>query len=277
MVLLTSVLNFAQTAPGPGVATTQPALNPPTVSVEQNAPPPPNAPSTAKTGCIEPEPTFTGLKYNGPFKKLVVRIAGKPEIRTVHHPHEGFDLRVCPLTTRQKFGIFARDTFEPVTFVLAGFNAGIAQASNDDPSWGQGAEGYGRRYGAAVADQVTGDFFGTFLYPSLLREDPRYYRKDHGSTGSRLYHAMEHTFVTHRDSGRHSFNFSEWLGAGSSSAVGNLYHPGNRRGFQPTARNAVYSVAFDMGFDILREFWPELTRDLRLPFIVHVHPETGKH
>jgi hypothetical protein len=211
------------------------------------------------------------LEYNGPLKKLVVHIAGKPEIRTIQHPHNQSGKSVCSLTVKKKFGLFARDTFEPVTFVIAGFNAGIAQAENDDPTFGQGAEGFGRRYGAALADQVSGEFFGTFFYPSIFREDPRYYRLGHGTVPKRFFHAVNHAFVTHSDSGAHWFNFSEWTAAASTTALGNLYHPGNGRGFQPAARGTAWSVAFDMGFDVAREFWPELTRRLKLPFVVHTY------
>jgi hypothetical protein len=226
-----------------------------------------SSPTVVKKDCVEPDPTFSGLEYKGPFKKLVVRIAGKPDIRTVHL-HEGQG-RICTLPVSKKFNLFVRDTFEPFTFAIAGFNAGLAQAFNDDPTFGQGMEGYGKRYGAAFADQVSGDFFGTFFYPTILHEDPRYYRKGHGSTGGRFMHAVGHTFITYRDSGNRGPNFSEWMAATSTTALGNLYHPGNHRGFQPAARGVVYSVAYDMGFDVLREFWPEVTRNLHLPFVAH--------
>lgn len=236
----------------------------------------PSAPSATLSAvqkdCIEPEPVFTGLVYTGPFHKTIVHIIGKPEIKTVHQ-HHGRG-RICTLPVRKKFDLFVKDTFEPVTFVIAGFNAGIAQAGNDDPTFGQGMEGFGKRYGAAFADQVSGQFWGTFVFPTVLHEDPRYYRDGHGSTGGRLVHALGHAFVTRRDSGARSFNFSEWMSASSTTALGNLYHPGNRRGFQPAARGVAYSVAFDAGFDILREFWPEITNHLHLPFVTH--SETGK-
>ena len=223
---------------------------------------------TLKSGgiCIQPDPAFMGVEYNGPFKKLGAHIAGKPEIRTVEHPPDGSG-RVCSLPVKKKFELFVKDTFEPVTFIVAGFNAGISQAANDDPTFEQGAEGFGRRFGAAFADGVSGEFWGTFFYPTLLREDPRYYRLGEGSFGKRLYHSMEHSFVTHRDSGRQSPNFSEWMGTTSTVALGNLYHPGNRRGFQPAARRVAYGVAYDMGFDVLREFWPEIILHLHLPFV----------
>src|SRR4051794_17084908 len=94
--------------------------------------------------CIEPEPVFGIEDYNGPFQKLVVHIAGKPDIKTVHTPHSKAGSVLCSLHASEKFKLFVADTFEPVTFGVAAFNAGLAQAYNDDPGFGQGAEGYGR-------------------------------------------------------------------------------------------------------------------------------------
>jgi hypothetical protein len=242
-----------------------------TQSASADKPTAPSATASAQNDCVEPEPVFTGLEYTGPFHKTIVHIIGKPEIKTVHQHHGR--AQVCTLPVRKKFDLFVKDTFEPVTFVIAGFNAGIAQAEDDDPTFGQGMEGFGKRYGAAFADQVSGEFWGTFFFPTVLHEDPRYYRDGHGSTGSRLAHAVGHAFITRRDSGARSFNFSEWMSASSTTALGNLYHPGNRRGFQPAARGVAYSVAFDAGFDILREFWPEITQNLHLPFIAHTHSD----
>jgi hypothetical protein len=216
--------------------------------------------------CVEPEPVFGIEDYNGPLKHLVIHIAGKPDIKTVHAPHSKPGTVLCSLRTGEKFKLFVQDTFEPVTFAIVGANAGFAQAENDDPGFGQGTEGFGRRYGAAFADQVSGEFFGTFLYPTLFHEDPRYYRMGHGNVGKRFGHAFGHAFITHRDSGAQTFNFSEWVGTASGTALGNLYHSGNRRGFEPAARGVTYSVLTDAGWDMLREFWPEICKKGHLPF-----------
>ena len=218
------------------------------------------------SSCVEPESVFEIEDYNGPLQRLVVHIAGKPDIKTVHVPHGKPNSVLCSLRTGEKFKLFVQDTFEPVTFMIVGFSAGLAQAQNEDPGFGQGAEGFGRRFGAAFADQVSGEFFGTFLYPTLFHEDPRYYRMAHGNVGKRFGHAVSHAFITHRDSGKATFNFSEWAGTASSTALGNLYHSGNRRGFQPAARGVGYSVLTDIGWDTLREFWPEICKKGHLPF-----------
>src|SRR5262249_42903976 len=96
--------------------------------------------------------------------------------------------------------------------------------------------------------------------------DPRYYRQAHGSRGSRFLHAVRHAFVAHRETGTLMFNFSEWFGTASAVALSNLYHPGNERGFAPAAQRVGFAVLQDMGYDVLREFWPEVARKCRLPF-----------
>ena len=92
------------------------------------------------------------------------------------------------------------------------------------------------------------------------------YRRLEGSTGQRLGHALSHVFVAHSDSGKPMFNFSEWLGTISAVALANTYHPGNRRGAGPAAGRVGTSIGSDMGFDVLREFWPEIVHKMHLPF-----------
>jgi hypothetical protein len=231
----------------------------------RDSPADPQASPVETSPCIQPAPLFSASDYEGPLKKLVVYFSRKPEIKTVH-PHLRPGLTVCALNASDKFRLFAQNSIEPVTFVGAGFDSGLAQAKDDDPSFGQGTTGYAKRYGAALADSVSGDFFHTYLFPVMFRQDPRYYRKLEGTTTARLGHALSHVFVAESDSGRKMFNFSEWLGATSSTALSNTYHPGNSRGLGPASRRVGLGIAGDMGFDVLREFWPEIVHTLKLPF-----------
>jgi hypothetical protein len=150
--------------------------------------------------------------------------------------------------------------------VNAAFNAGLGQAQNSDPSFGQGAAGYSKRFGVNMLDQTQAGFFKDFAYPTIFFEDPRYYRLGHGSTQRRFLHALAHAVVAHREDGRPMPNYSEWLGTSSAVALSHAYHPDSRRGFGPSAETVVISVAQDAGFDVLREFWPEIARKFKLPF-----------
>ena len=220
----------------------------------------------AAVPCVEPPPMVRIEDYNGPLKKVVGTFARPLERKSVHPPNYKPGAKLCTLTWQGKFVLFVQDSFDPVTFLETAFDAGLDQAQNTDPSYGQGAEGYGRRFGADFAGGASSRFFKDFAYPSIFSEDPRYYRLARGSGGKRLLHAMEHAVVAHRDDGTRMFNFSEWLGTASSVVLSNTYRPDNQRGFGPAAQQVGSSILQDMGFDVLREFWPEISRKLRLPF-----------
>lgn len=216
--------------------------------------------------CIQPAPMVRMEDYNGPLKKVVGTFARALERKAVQPPQYKPGVKLCTLKLEDKFALFVQDSFDPVTFLSAGFDAGIDQAENTDPSYGQGAGGYGKRFGAEFAGQASSRFFKDFAYPSIFSEDPRYYRMARGPAGKRLLHALEHSVVAHRDDGRRMFNFSEWLGTASTVVLSNTYHPDNQRGFAPASERVGYGILQDMGFDVLREFWPEISRKLRLPF-----------
>lgn len=204
--------------------------------------------------------------YEGPFRKVVGTFAGRLERKSVHAPHYKPGAKLCTLLLKDKFVLFVRDSIDPVTFLGAGFAAGLDQAQNSDPSYGQGAQGYGRRFGAELAGQATSTFFVDFAYPFIFSEDPRYYRMLHGPVHKRLWHAVAHAVLARKDDGTTMFNFTEWLGTASTVAVNNTYHPDYRRGFAPAAERVGYGVLQDVGFNVLREFWPEIARKFKFPF-----------
>jgi hypothetical protein len=245
-----------------------PPQQPPTAA----APIPEQTRTNATAPCVEPPPLVRWQDYNGPLAKTVGIFARKLERKSAHPPHYKPGAVLCSLELRDKFILFVMDSIDPATFLDTGFNAGLAQAQNDDPTFGQGAAGYGKRFAASFADQATSKFFTEFAYPAIFSEDPRYYRLGVGSGKARFLHAVEHIFVAHRDNGKRMFNFSEWLGTSSAVVLSNTYHPGNERGFGPAALSVTSSVLQDMGFDVLREFWPEISRKFKLPFRDQAEP-----
>ena len=252
--------------------TTEPPTQPPTEAPAPAQPVPAPADPNAvivqnpATQCVQPAPILRLEDYNGPFAKTIGLLAVRLERKTVHMPHYQPGVRQCSLKLGDKFVLFVRDTYDPVTFITAGFDAGISQAADWDPTFGQGGAGYGKRFGTAFADQASGLFFKDFFYPTIFSEDPRYYRQAYGSGRKRLVHVFEHAVVAHKDNGAQMFNFSEWLGTTSNEVLSNTYHPGNGWGVGPTAEHISFDILEDVGFDILREFWPEISRKLKLPF-----------
>lgn len=221
--------------------------------------------------CAKPAEAFDIDDYNGPLNHVVERFSQRIENTTVHIPRR-HGIQPCSLSVGDKFHMFVESTSDPLNYLGAAWDAATAQWDRDDPSYQMGASGFGKRYGAATLDNVTGDFFNVFLYPSIFKQDPRYYSLGQGSARVRLTHALAHSFITRGDSGNRMLNYSEWFGTVSSKALNNLYHPGNPRGFGPTASRVGMSVANDMAWDVVREFWPEIAHRCHLPFRTHTDP-----
>jgi len=167
-----------------------------------------------------------------------------------------------PLTTGQKFHLFAKSSFDPFEYAAAGLQAGLGQATNEFPGYGQGAAGYGKRYGASLADQVSSNFFSNFLYPTLLKEDPRYFRLGEGSIKHRIGYSLVQEFVTRTDKGTRRFNFSNALGAFSSGGLSNVYYPATDRGLSLTMSRSAISLLYGSAGGLVDEFWPDIDRKL---------------
>jgi hypothetical protein len=167
------------------------------------------------------------------------------------------DAQYHPLTAREKFRIARQDSLDPGTFALAGALAGIGQLNDTNPSFGQGAAGYGRRYGTSYGDLVIGDYLTVAILPTLLHQDPRYFRKGSGSTASRLGHAVKQIFWTRMDSGKYFVNFSELGGNAAAAAISNAYYPDYRTAGD-TAERFGMQIGLDVAGNILKEFWPDI-------------------
>lgn len=165
-----------------------------------------------------------------------------------------------PLTSAQKFHLFVKGAVDPFEFVAAGIQAGIGQANNEFPSYGQGAAGYGKRYGAALADGVSSEFFSNFFYPVLLKQDPRYFRLGEGSLKHRIGYSLAQEFVCRKDNGGRTFNFSNVLGAVTTGGIANVYYPASDRGFGLTMSRAGIALIYSSAGGLLDEFWPDIQR-----------------
>ena len=167
-----------------------------------------------------------------------------------------------PLSTREKFHLFAKSAVDPFNFVILGMQAGVSQASNSFPEYGQGAAGYGKRYGAALADATSSGLFSNFVYPTFFKADPRYFRLGEGSTKRRIGYALSRVLVGRTDKGKTTFHFSNVCGALTSGAISNAYYPPADRGFGLTTSRAGISLMYGSLGGLLSEFWPDVSRKL---------------
>ena len=164
-----------------------------------------------------------------------------------------------PLTSTEKFKVAAADSFDRGTFVLAALFGGEAQFTQAAPSFGTGIKGYGRYYAASWTDFVVGDFMTEGVYPALLRQDPRYFRRGTGSRWARLGYAVGQIFWTHTDTAGTQFNFSEIVGNATAVAIGNVYYRDNRTVSNNLSKLSI-QIGVDMAGNILKEFSPDLDR-----------------
>jgi hypothetical protein len=163
-------------------------------------------------------------------------------------------VRVVPLSARQKFRLFAGETFDPSVIGIAVAIAGIEQAGNLAPNYGQGAGPYAQRFGATTASVAFAGLYSDALLPTLFHQDPRYFRKGSGSMPSRIWYAIARTVVTRQDSGRPNFNYSHIGGLAALTATTNLYFPPvNRTAAQNGARFGI-SVGVAALLNVFREF-----------------------
>jgi len=165
------------------------------------------------------------------------------------------------LTNRAKLDIAAKDSFDYPLVALAGAFAGLGQLTNQQPSFGQGLKGYGHRLATNYGDQAMGNMFTEGLFPVILHEDPRYFRKGTGGVWSRVGYALTRVVVTHTDSGGTRFNTSEWAGNALAVAISNAYYPDNRT-FSDNGLKVLQQVGTDAASQVLKEFWPDIKRKL---------------
>jgi hypothetical protein len=160
-----------------------------------------------------------------------------------------------PLTSKQKFNLAWKSSIDPVTFLAVGFFAGVEQATNSYSGYGQGAQGYGKRYGAGFADSFIGTMIGGAILPSWWKQDPRYFYKGTGTTRSRVMYAIESAVICKGDNGRWQVNYSAIVGGVAAGGISNLYYPAaNREGAELTFLNVLIGTGESAVGNLFQEF-----------------------
>lgn len=160
----------------------------------------------------------------------------------------------APLAPKQKFELAWKSMVDPVTFGITGAIAGIQQAQNDFSGYGQGADGYAKRYGAAYADAAIGTMIGGAILPSLLHQDPRYFYKGTGSKKSRLLYAIANSVICKGDNGKWQPNYSGLMGGLAAGGISNLYYPAKDRDAALTFQNFAIGIGATAAANVLQEF-----------------------
>jgi hypothetical protein len=235
--------------------TTQQQTNP-----QQATPQQANGPTTGQQQTNPPQndQTQNGQQQTNqnPPQKKNDRIFGViPNYSTVEGARD-----ITPISAKTKFKLAAEGSFDPYEFAVNFLTAAKDQAENNDSAWGQGWVAYAKRYGADFANQVTENVMAGGVYPSLLREDPRYFQLGVGTFKHRFLYAATRLIVTRTDSGHATFNFSEFLGDASATAIGNIYIPASNRSASSSAGTFSTQIFLDGLGNELKEFWPDIRR-----------------
>ncbi|HVS88270.1 MAG TPA: hypothetical protein VHF01_08610 [Candidatus Acidoferrum sp.] len=217
----------------------------------------PDAP-TAKQSDTHPtqKPENTRLK-------TTLEILGK---RSLFFPELATDKG--PLSSGQKFELAVDESIAPSRFLASSFTAGIAQARNALPGYGQEWGGYGKRFGSSMASGASSHLFGTFLLPAMLRQDPRYFVKLHGTVRQRVGYALRRILVTRTDRGQEVFNWSGVIGALLAESLANSYLPDGERTTGKTFTRFGFRMGFSAASNIVKEYWPTIFKSLRISKLV---------
>jgi hypothetical protein len=168
----------------------------------------------------------------------------------------------APMTPRQKFGLALRSAVDPITFVVAAADAAGSQMSDRFPAYGQGMQGYAKRFGASYTDSFNGTMLSGAVFPSVFHQDPRYFRKGTGPFLPRLLYAISTTVRAKNDNGKWMPNYSNILGNLAAGGISNLYYPSADRGAGLTVQRAFVVTAEGALGSIFVEFWPDISSRL---------------
>ncbi|MGA7236036.1 MAG: hypothetical protein WBY44_10175 [Bryobacteraceae bacterium] len=226
----------------------QPSLDP---AATQTAAPPQDPPQSGQPK--PPDPNATGTQPgNKPVDKRVFGVIPNNRTTSGTVPYQ-------PISAKRKIVIGLKDSFDWPPFLTGALFAGLYQLEDSNPSFGQGTAGYFRRWGTASADQVIGNMFTEGFIPAAFHQDPRYFMlgPGGGTRKHRLWHAVNSIVVAPMDSGRKTFNFSEWGGNACAVAISNSYYP-DTRDASDNVDKLLIAVATDTFSNVLKEFWPDV-------------------
>jgi hypothetical protein len=171
--------------------------------------------------------------------------------------------RFTPLSAKTKFLLSAKTMTDPVTVSFLGAIALMGQARNSDATYGQGLQGYAKRYATVYADTGIGTVMTTSVFPTLLHQDPRYFQLGTGGKWHRVLYSVSRILITRSDSGEMQFNYSEVIGNAVAAGFANTYHPPNQRTLGNTVGVWGNQIMLNALCNVAKEFWPDIRRKLR--------------
>lgn len=173
--------------------------------------------------------------------------------------------QVMRLTPRQKAWLAVRNVGDPYNILTILGDSGIAVASDSHSAYGPGMPGFARNVGVSFSQDVTGEFFGTFVIPSVVHQDPHYHRMPHASIPRRFLHAVVQIAWTQGDDGRNMINYADLIGSAIDIEIGNLYVPGEQTDLPASAQRYAIGLGLAPEDNLITEFLPDVARR------IHIH------
>lgn len=266
-VIFVALLAYPGFSQSPAVPAPDAAAQPASGAAPQTSEPPQQPAAAPPAATSQPEAPQPQANQEPPHKSAqeILDEAKKQKMMGIVPIYGMTNYQYAPaLTPGQKFDLMSRAYLTVFPYLAAGFQAGLSQAFNSFEGYGQGASGYGKRFGSALADGADSAFFSNFFYPVVFKQDPRYFRMGEGTKKKRIWYAMEQEFVTKKDSDRSPvFSYSNVLGALTAGGISNAYYPQEERGFGLTMSRTAVSFGWGMVGNFVLEFWPDVSKGLR--------------
>lgn len=215
----------------------------------------PDEPAFGQNTQASSQPPSGSQSEEGKQTKRILGII--PNFRSV-----SVDQKLPPLSRREKFKLMLEDSFDYSSFIYVGLLAGTSDAENSYPEFHHGAPAYARYYWHNFTDTVDGNLMTEYLFPTVTREDPRYYTLERGGFFKRTGYAVDRLFITRTDRDTLAPNFSEIVGNGSAAGISNLYYPHEERTWTKTGQRWAAQVGLDGLSNLIKEFWPDLNSRL---------------
>ena len=219
---------------------------------------------------LPPAPSTEQLVSDGPPCPDMLSFADQFTLTPsgIYDKIQPFQQEKTPLTPVGKFKLAIINTIDPFNMATAAGDAAFSTWTSDPGStYGTGRMAFAKRFGTDMTDELSGEFFQTFMFPAIFGQDPHYHRDVDDKTPRRIRYALTQVLVTRSDRGHKMFNFGEVLGNFAAASLGNLYHPDRARGFGPTSARIGVSIASDSAWNLFTEFWPDVSRHMNIRMV----------
>lgn len=175
---------------------------------------------------------------------------------------------VKPLTPKEKARLAVKNLLDPFNAVTILANAAIAVGSDSHSDYGPGMHGFAKVVGVSYSEDLTGEFFGTFLIPSIVHQDPHYHRMPNATIRRRIFHAIAQVGWTQGDNGKGMVNYANLLGFPIDAEIANLYVPGEKTNLPSTSIRVAAGLAIAPTDNFVTEFLPDIARRIHVRVVL---------